>query len=122
MQSASVVHVPASEQNTSSAQKHLWSPIRMKQNDSSPTSLLQDPQGEKPSLHGATQSVLPMHRRCDFFFVQRAVEARAGRLVSTGAAQAAAPASPMVRSISRREIRLPSILTDPPRSCRVGAA
>jgi hypothetical protein len=45
---------------------------------------------------------------CAFFLVHRAVEARARRLVSTGAAQAAAPASPTVRSNSRRVTRLGS--------------
>jgi plasmid stability protein len=56
---------------------------------------------------------MPRHRRCEFLFVHRSTEADARALVSAGAAQAAAPASPMLLSNSRREIRLSSIAHRP---------
>src|SRR5690348_16204943 len=45
-----------------------------------------------------------------FLFLHRSVEADARRLVRTGAPHAAAPVMPMLRSNSRREIRLDSIV------------
>jgi hypothetical protein len=104
LQSVSDVHRPASAQNTSSAQKHLRSPNREKHHEPSPTSLLRVPHWPNPHVH-AHQHGTPLQSRWAFFFVQRSTDAEARRPVRTGAAQVAAPATPMVRSNSRREIR-----------------
>ena len=83
----------------------------MKQNEPSPTSLLHVPHLLKPSPH-VPQSHMPWTKRQSlwaFLFAQLSTDADARRLVRTGAAQAAAPARPMLRSISRREISLSSI-------------
>ena len=104
LQSASEAHVPASEQKTSSAQKGLRSPYRLKQYEPSPTSLLQVPHGVNPLV----QSLNPRHSLLDRRLVQRSMEADARRLVRAGPAHAAAPAIPSVRSNVRRVIRLSS--------------
>jgi hypothetical protein len=51
---------------------------------------------------------MPLQSFFAFFFLHLSTEADAGRLVSTGAAHATAPAIPMLRSTSRREIRFSS--------------
>jgi hypothetical protein len=113
LQSASDVHCPASAHKTSSAQKHLRSPNREKHHEPSPTSLLHVPHGPNPHEH-AHQHGTPLQSRWAFFFAQRSTDAEARRPVRTGAAQVATPAMPMVRSNSRREIRLSSAI-DPSR-------
>jgi hypothetical protein len=99
------VHGPVSEQNTSSAQMHERSPKRRKQNEPSPTSLLHVPHWGccmQTSTHPPSQSFRA------FLFLHRSVEADARVLVRAGAAHAAVPTSPMLRSNSRRVTRLGS--------------
>jgi hypothetical protein len=112
LQSASLVQAWVSAQNTSSAQKHFRSPNRAKHHEPSPTSLLHVPHGRNPHVQ-THQHADPLQSRWAFFFVQRAPDAEARVLLIIGAAHAAAPASPRLRSISRREIRLSSITHRP---------
>src|SRR5437870_4519838 len=69
---------------------------------------------------------IPVQSLRDLRFRHRSTEADARRLARTGAAQAAAPASPMLRSTSRRETRLGStvhlrfVWMASPRLARVG--
>jgi hypothetical protein len=108
LQSASLEQACVSEQNLSSQQKTLRSPNRAKHHEPSPTSPTHTPQGGKPFVQLPLGT--PRQSLCDFLFVQRSTDAEARALVSTGAAHAAAPASPTLRSISRRVTRSGSIV------------
>jgi hypothetical protein len=111
LQSASLAQACVSEQNWSSAQNVLRSPNRAKHIEPSPTWLLHVPQPAHPFVQLPNS---PRHSRRDAGFVQRSTEAEARTLVSTGEAQAASPAAPMLRSNERREIRLSSTLRPVP--------
>jgi hypothetical protein len=96
----------------STAQKHLKSPNRAKQYELSPTlvAVLHVPQKHAPFVHTARQ-MTPLQSCEDVFFLQRSIDADARELVRTGAAHAAAPAIPMLRSTSRREILFSSMVS-----------